>query len=420
MSAEPAIESIPQGAVLLHVGMPKTGTSALQHAAARSRKAFLANGALYPGRHHNHSWASFAVARRRRGWASGPGKAPVPPISHWTDLVAEVQAAPDRRVLVSHEYLAEHPVPVCERVVNDLDRDVHVVFTLRNQAALLSSTWQQYLKNGMTLTYEEWLRTVLVDPDVETYRSFHKRTALADLVEKWAGVVGSDKVSVVVLDKDQPEILFDSFEGLLDLPHGLLAGVELGGKQSNRSMSAAEAEYVRQMNFDLRGREEVDWTNFRSLYRLGAVARMLENRSPAPDEARIVPPRWAAELVSERAAEHAGRIAGLGVRVIGSLDQLSGMTRVAEGDVPLPASVPIEAATEASLGLFWRALREIEEARTVEELALAVSTPEGGSLGAQVRTGLARTQGIRTKDLALAVVGRIVGRARRIFRRKRR
>lgn len=417
MPAEPAIEPIPQGAVLLHVGMPKTGTSALQHASARSRKELLANGVRYPGHQQNHSRASFAVARRRRGWGSGPGKAPVQPISSWHDLVNEVQAERERRVLVSHEYFAEHPVPVCERVVNDLGRDVHVVFTMRNQAALLSSTWQQYLKDGVTLTYEEWLRAVLDDPDRTRFRTFHRRTALAHLVEKWSQIVGPEKVNVVVLDKDRPEILFDSFESLLELPAGLLANVKLGGKQANRSMSAAEAEYVRRMNFELRGNEDVTWTEFRSFYRLGAIARLLESRSPGPDEPRIVPPRWAAERVSERAAQEAERIAALGVRVIGSLDQLSAPTTVSEEGTPPPTLMPIEAASEATLGMFWRALGDLNRSRALERPTAPPTTDS--SLRSRMRTSVAVTSDLSSSELALSLLGRGALRARRVLRRSK-
>lgn len=416
MPAEPAIDPIPQGAVLLHVGMPKTGTSALQHASARSRKALLENGVRYPGHQQNHSRASFAVARRRRGWGSGPGKAPVQPISFWHDLVDEVHAETERRVLVSHEYFAEHPVSVCERVVQDLGRDVHVVFTMRNQASLLSSTWQQYLKDGVTLTYEEWLRAVLEDPDRTQFRTFHRRTALADLVEKWSQIVGPEKVSVVVLDKERPEILFDSFESLLELPSGLLASVKLGGKQANRSMSAAEAEYVRRMNFELRGNEQVTWTEFRSFYRLGAIARLLESRTPGPDEPRIVPPRWAAERVSERAAQEAERIAALGVRVIGSLDQLSAPTAVAEDAAPVPSVMPIEAASEATLGLFWRALGDLNRSRALERPT--VPPAKGSSLRAKMRTGVALTEGLTSGQLFHALLGRGALRARAVLGRR--
>ena len=419
MPAEFEIDPIPQGAVLLHVGMPKTGTSALQHASARSRAAFLENGVRYPGHQQNHSRASFAVARRRRGWGSGPGKAAVQPLTSWTDLLTEVHAETERRVLVSHEYFAEHSKSVCERVVRELDRDVHVVFTLRNQAALLSSTWQQYLKDGVTLTYEEWLREVLQNPDKTRFRSFHRRTALFDLVAKWSAIVGPEKVNVVVLDKDRPEILFDSFESLLALPSGLLSNVKLGGKQANRSMSAAEAEYVRRMNFELRGNDDVAWTEFRSFYRLGAIARLLESRSPGPDEPRILPPRWAAETVSQRAAEEAERIAGLGVQIIGPLDQLSAPTRVVEDDIVVPTQMPIEAASEATLGLFWRALKDLQKSRALER---PTAPPEAdSSLRTRMRTGVALTDGITTRQLILALTGRAARRVRSTLpRRKKR
>ena len=43
-------------------------------------------------------------------------------------------------------------------VARDLGGDrVHVVVTLRNLGRLLPSSWQQYLKYGLTTPYEKWL-----------------------------------------------------------------------------------------------------------------------------------------------------------------------------------------------------------------------------------------------------------------------
>lgn len=416
---------IPEGAVLLHVGLPKTGTTALQNAAARRRRALLEHGVLYPGTHHNHSWASFAVARRRRGWGSGPNKAAVPPISHWEDLVAEVRAAETRRVLVSHEYFAEHSATVCERVVRDLDRDVHVVFTMRNQSSLLSSTWQEYLKNGITLDFPQWLEAVLgSDEDPEQFRAFAKRTALSDSVAKWARIVGPERVTVAVLDKDNPSLLTETFESLLDVPRGLLGDVELSGARANRSMTAPEAELVRSMNADLRGHEDVSWDLFRGLYRLGAITSMLSEREPAPDEPRILPPRWAAEAAAARARGHVEAIAGLGVTVVGRLDDLAAVGPSIPEPEPTPDAVPVQAAREATLGTFWSAAKRIgaleEQIAALSAAARPPVPATDGTVRSHVRAGLVATEGIASRALVLALLGRVAVRTKRLLRRGRR
>ena len=42
------------GEVLLHIGPPKTGTTALQHSLAQARPQLKAQGVLYPGKRFSH------------------------------------------------------------------------------------------------------------------------------------------------------------------------------------------------------------------------------------------------------------------------------------------------------------------------------------------------------------------------------
>jgi hypothetical protein len=52
------IEPLPEGAVLVHVGFHKTGTTALQSAFASTRPELLAAGVLYPGELRSHHRAA--------------------------------------------------------------------------------------------------------------------------------------------------------------------------------------------------------------------------------------------------------------------------------------------------------------------------------------------------------------------------
>jgi len=72
--SDPIVPAIPENSVLLHVGLPKTGTTALQNAAANQRAALLEHGVRYPGDRHNHSNASFSVAGGHEG--GGAARAP--------------------------------------------------------------------------------------------------------------------------------------------------------------------------------------------------------------------------------------------------------------------------------------------------------------------------------------------------------
>lgn len=93
-----AIQPLPEGGVLLHIGPPKTGTSALQGACHACRDEMRAQGcAMQVGlssREVPHLRCSAASIQR---WEA-------PSAHHWKRLVNEVRAAKESRVFVSSEF----------------------------------------------------------------------------------------------------------------------------------------------------------------------------------------------------------------------------------------------------------------------------------------------------------------------------
>ena len=65
--------ALPRGSVLLHIGPPKTGTSALQGSCHANRDALLRAGVRYAGSGVQPSTAAFAVTEREH---PSTGRAP--------------------------------------------------------------------------------------------------------------------------------------------------------------------------------------------------------------------------------------------------------------------------------------------------------------------------------------------------------
>ncbi|GAA1433077.1 hypothetical protein GCM10009616_24170 [Microlunatus lacustris] len=345
---------LPAGARLLHIGLPKTGTTALQTTAQARRADLLAAGVRYPGGGINHREAVSALMGRRWGW-NGPG-AVVPPRRHWDRLMTEVRAETRRRVWISHEFASEADDEAAARFVEELGEPIQVVVTLRPFAAVLVSSWQQYLKGGTTHTFERWLRAVLADPpEQKVTPSFHRRNDQAGVVRRWAAAAGAEHVTAVVVDKARPTQLTDAFEALLDLPPGFLVDSSLGGLQANRSMSLPESELMRQVNRAVKG-QGVEWGDYEVLLREGGIARLLQARTPGARETLLQLPRWAADRASELGRRYADGIAASGVRVVGDLEVLA---RPAAGQDEPPArtaSVPVDAAAAMVVGTLSAAL----------------------------------------------------------------
>jgi hypothetical protein len=148
------------GSRLLHIGPHKTGTSAIQGALYLARERLAAEGISYPGRGRAVLWPILAVT----GQPPLLGE-PRPKISYWENLVAQIAAAGDQRVVLSSEFFAQADDATARRVVTDLGGErVHVVVTLRSLTRILPSQWQQYIQNGFHFRYLDWLEGILSDP----------------------------------------------------------------------------------------------------------------------------------------------------------------------------------------------------------------------------------------------------------------
>lgn len=306
---------LPVGSRLLHIGPHKTGTTALQAAFHESRDSLESQGVHYAGeRTHSMVAAMAAAARQTLPTLSSAA------VDEWHALVEEVKTARAPRVVLSSEFFADASAERAAEIVRLLGGDdVHVVVTLRPLVRILSSQWQQYMQNAMITGYERWLELMLVEPASATTMtpSFWRRHRHDRLVQQWVDVVGSDRLTVVVVDERDRTMLTNSFESLL----GVRPGTLRAPPAANRSLTLPEVETLRAFNRLWRTRE---WStaDYTRLVRFGA-ARYLQERVPHPDEARLLTPEWAVERAMAVQREMVDAIAGLGVRVVGDLTSLT-------------------------------------------------------------------------------------------------
>jgi hypothetical protein len=388
------VPAVPDGTVLVHAGFHKTGTTALQSALEAARLDLAGAGVCYPGELRSHHRAAMGLTGRTWGWRDQGGRPPRE--VHWRRLRAE-SAAHEGRVIISTESLALADDAAVDRLIAELGADrVQAVFTLRPFAKLLASSYQQYLKYGLDWTYADWLEAVFrAPPKCKPSPNFWRRNDHAGVMGRWADRLGPERVTLVVLDDRDRGALFRTFEALLGLPSGMLVP-DAGLAGSNRSMTAAEAEMLRLVN--ARGARQWRWAEYQDGVRRGAVLRMVDSRRPAPDEPMLATPAWAVERAQAFGRETAGRVRGLGIRVLGDVDRLAD---------PIPAGeparegllLPVEAAAEAVLGGILGALEDrpprdeldevIARAR-VEGVEQASGRVLAGALAQRVRTAPAR------------------------------
>ena len=313
------------GARILHIGPPKTGTSALQSACHACRGPLRAQGVRYAGAAKQASTAAFAVTRRAH-----PSTGKPPSMRHWSSLLREVRRAREARVFISSEFFAGASDEQAAKIVRDLDPSrIQIAVTLRPIARILGSRWQQNVQEGARIHYEEWLHAVLETPESEHGTRFWSRQRHDALVERWARAAGSDRVTVVIVDEQNPRALLENFEDLLGVNRGTLLPQH---DAANRSMTLEEIEAVRTFNEQYFAEHFSKSLHYKVMAR--GAALHLKSRAPLPSDARLVTPAWAVEIANGYGAKVSESIRKLGVRVVGDLGSLV---------VPIP-----EATSEAS------------------------------------------------------------------------
>jgi hypothetical protein len=372
----PDVPPLRDSGILLHVGVHKTGTTAIQAALADARPQLVKHDVLYPGKRQAQHRSAMAITNRKWGWEGKGGGTYDRKIFDW--LVGKVQGH-SGRVVISSEFFCEADAATTLVAAQELGLDrLHVVVTLRSLGQLLPSSYQQYLKYGLTVGYERWLGNVFETPGGTSMTpTFWRRNDHAAVVTRWSDAVGAANVSVLVLDDVDRSAVFRTFEQLLALPPDLL--VSRMSLTSNRSMTAAEAEFVRLLNEHVN--TDLTWDEYVKYIRRGVALGMVEGREPSPDEPRLHTPDWALDAAAAEGARAAEGIRSTGVRILGDIDALAtrsssppevpvAVKDVLPKDAAVQAVITVIEATRENPELTARQLRDELWDRTKQDLRL--------------------------------------------------
>lgn len=349
---------VPDRGVLLHIGPPKTGTTALQNSLAAARPRLTGAGVLYPGKKVSHWYPSCAVLGRS---ATAHPADPVVPPESWERLVRRVARRPDRAVVSSEGFADAEPEQI-GRIVDDLGgSSVRVLITVRGLAAILPSTWQQDLKSGAPVPlpgvmarmksrvvkpFDQWVDDVIGDTRGKSL--FWWRNDFAALARRWSAVVGADRVAIAVVSPQDPDRILRDAETVIGLPSGFL---RREGK-ANRSLSRQEADLVRRWLVRLESDQFLTPRRYHDWVRRGGLWNLVEARRPGPWETRLTIPAAAGPQLQARTDDI---VAGLSeFRVLGDLADLS-VPAVADEPVPVPDWSPDDAAVELLMGVLHAA-----------------------------------------------------------------
>lgn len=317
--------ALPAGSIMLHIGAHKTGTTSIQAALYSAREALAAQG-VYNLVPRDHETANIAARAAQRLPPSGTSGSPVS-YEVWEQMVATSESLRGSRVAISAESFAVSEPSVISNIARDLGRDrLHVVVTLRPLAKILPSQWQQDLHGAwQSQAFDAWLEEVLKDPrpsarlgPIEIPHPFWFRHRHDYLVNRWAEVLGAERITVVVVDDHRKESLFETFEQLLGVRDGTLPR-DVSAR--NRSMTLQEMAFMQRYG-ELLARSELGRRVVAQARYHRALRILRKIRPDNSRDARLQIPTWSYERVGEIQEEMRAHLEKFEVSVIGTLDRL--------------------------------------------------------------------------------------------------
>ena len=344
--------------VLLHVGLQKSGTTYLQHAFAGRAAELARAGLTYPvetprAEVPNHQPAFYGLVPDEFSWVDARQ------VNHtrsWSWLSRELRDS-DGPVLLSAEALSTIRSSGVARVVAGLGGQVRVLVTARRLDRLLASSWQQSVRNGRGMGFEDYLEVMrqhraqlLADPADDQPDLSWRAFSVAALARRWAVAAGVESVTVVVNSGRPADLLWSRMLEALDLPAGAeIPPVPVAEGQTNEGLRWAETDILAALNRALSGPR---WDQSQARAVRQAVIRSgfseRANRGPVV----TLPATWSDE-VAGWAEDEIREVEALGCRVVGPLDDLRPAVGTGGRDsvVDLTAADYSDAAAAALLGL---------------------------------------------------------------------
>jgi hypothetical protein len=345
--------------VVLHVGLPKTGTTYLQTVLAHHRDALRETGVLYP---FVRPQAMFLGAVEVRGSREKFGLTAEDVAGTWQALCDRVLSHAGTSV-VSHEILGgAEPDEIAAALAPLAGIEVDVVVTARDLGRQATAHWQEEVKLGDTRSFAELERDQLRADVPEGARPhFWHAQDYAAALRRWATAVPAERVHLVAGPPPgaPPDVLWHRFAEACGVSQEADAVVDADAvAPANRSLTTEAIALLREVNRQLDGRL-TPREHARLVKRELAEGRLAERpgtppRTPASLADVLMPAAaaWRSEVEAGRYAVH------------GSLDDLTPVL-AGSGD-PHPDAVPHGVPDPAEVADLVREVLQRAEALRVD------------------------------------------------------
>ncbi len=340
--------------IIIHPGFHKTGTTALQQALTEARAEMRRASFHYPhiagNAHHRAAWA---IIEKTWGWKNRGGTLMEP--IEWEKLLKRVKSNENTSIISSEFFSQANPTQIANLAQGLKGLDVQIIFTWRPLPFMLASSYQQYLKYGIEVSYSDWLDSIFrVHGESKLTPSFWQRNLHGDVVARWAETFGAESVSLISVDDSNPNFLYDSFAGLAGIPSGILK--EPLKREMNRSLTFNEASLLLEINRTYP--KDRNWNSYELFVRRGNIRALTGTDKYEISDEKIMTPDWAIAKAAELNSQSVEQIKSLGIKVVGNLER-SDFSKIPSGLNSPVTTISIESAARAMIGIDMSLLQKM-------------------------------------------------------------
>lgn len=348
--------------LIIHPGFHKTGTTALQQALSEVRDELSAEGFNYPHTAGNaHHRAAWSIIEKTWGWKKRGGRATTP--IEWKKLDKKLNSSKDTAIISSEFFSEASPEQLDILATNIKSFDTQIIFTWRPLPFMLTSSYQQYLKYGLKISYIEWLESIFQSSGKAKFTpSFWKRNLHGDVVAKWAEKFGPENVSIIAVDESDPNFLYSSFAKLAGIPTGIIR--EPLHKEMNRSLTFNEAALLLEINRSYP--KDRDWDSYEVFIRKGNIKALTGSDVYETSDEKIFTPEWAIAKASEINSKSVEQIKSLGIKIIGDIDR-NDFSKIPIGLNSPVTTISIATAARAIIGVDMHSLERMHGKAVTKE-----------------------------------------------------
>jgi hypothetical protein len=333
--------SKPSGRVFVHVGVPKSGTTFLQGTLAAHRKELRSAGVLYPESGKEPMFrAALDVRRMHKDW----GRKRKDVEGTWEKLCRKARAFEGTSV-ISHELLAGASAREAKAALSLLRYlDVHVVVTARDLARQVTAEWQESIKHGRRVSFEEFRARIMSERREHKHaQRFWASQHLPEVLARWGAELPAEKVHLVCCPppESEPAVLWRRFADVVGFdPTPYESSL---GSASNSSLGVTQIHLLRRVNTAL-DRRLVQPEYGKVVKQYFAKRLLLDYPSPRPQL-----PRELYDGLVELSTEWVKAIDKAGYTVHGDLQSLVPAGPAPSGAHPDDVAPEVEAETAAGL-----------------------------------------------------------------------